>query len=50
MDTLKKGANKGVKLLQTETDPSLSTAELMLTNSDLQPGVISFILSLPLSI
>lgn len=34
MDTFK----KGVKLLQTDADPNLSTPELMLINDDLQPG------------
>jgi hypothetical protein len=34
---------KAVKLVQVETEPGLTTAEMMLTNDDLQPGVLPFL-------
>lgn len=38
--------NKAVKLVQVETEPGLTTAEMMLTNDDLRPGVLPFLHSL----
>lgn len=41
---------KLVKKAQAPTEPDLTTAELMLTNTDLQPGEMPFTLTVSLAI